>query len=136
MIGPADVAIKQVEQQLASLGLVLIENRDYGATFSSATHTLRIASEPHYPGLSISLRNAYGETFELGLLAHLLAPEHQAQVHGFHATNSQEMYDLTSMVRFLHDNNTLVFEQPASYFAAYQEASKLRLAKIGLSGVI
>jgi hypothetical protein len=35
MIGAAGVAIKQVEQQLASLGLVLLEDRDYGATVSS-----------------------------------------------------------------------------------------------------
>src|SRR5580698_272260 len=112
MIGPADVAIKQVEQQLASLGLVLIENRDYGATFSSATHTLRITSEPHYAGLAISLRNAYGETFELGLLVRLLAPEQQIQAEGC---------NLENMVRFLQDNKALVFEQPAPYFAAYQE---------------
>jgi hypothetical protein len=136
MIGAAGVAIKQIEQQLATLGLVLIENRDHCATFSNATHTLRITSEPHYPGLSISLRNEYGETFELGLLAHLLAPEYQAQAHAPSATNGPEMYDHTNMVRFLQDNRALVFEQPASYFAAYQEASKLRLAKIGMSGVI
>ena len=136
MLGAAGIAIKHVEAQLASLGLVLLEDRDYAATFSSATHTLRVASEPHYPGLSISLRNACGETYELGLLARMIAPECYAQVNGLQATDSQEMFGLSNMVRFLHDNKALVFEQPASYSAAYQEAAKSRLAELGLLGAI
>ena len=123
MIGLAGVAIRQAEPQLAALGLALTDDRDYGAIFSSASHTLRVTSEPHYAGLSISLRNAYGETFELGLLVHLLAPEQQIQAEGC---------NLENMVRFLQDNKALVFEQPAPYFAAYQEASRLRSAKLGL----
>ncbi|MEO6974779.1 MAG: hypothetical protein ABI144_02740 [Gallionella sp.] len=136
MIGAAGVAIKEVESQLASLGLLLLEDRDYGATFSNATHTLHVASEPHYPGLSISLRNACGETYELGLLARLIAPESYAKANVPRGKDSQEMFGLSNMVRFLLENKALVFEQPASYSAAYQEAAKLCLAKFGLSGAI
>ena len=136
MIGAAGIAIKQVEPQLASLGLLLLEDRDYGATFSSATHTLRVASEPHYPGLSISLRNSCGETYELGLLARLIAPGCYARANLLQVADSQKMFGLSNMVRFLHENKALVFEQPASYFAAYQDAAKLRLAELGLSGAI
>lgn len=136
MIGAAGVAMKKVAPQLASLGLLLIEDRDYAATFSSATHTLHVASEPYYSGLSISLRDACGETYELGLLARLIAPERYAQPNGLQATDGQEMFGLSSMVSFLQDSKALVFEQPAPYSAAYQEAEKLRLAELGLSGAI
>ena len=136
MIGGADIGVQEVAKQLATVGMSLVANDAHQAIFASKTHSLVFATEPHYPGVSASLRTTNGHVFELGLLAQLLSPRwYSAQLKEARALPNDDLkarHAIVGVVNFIEAHSAQIFEDPPSYLAAYQEASKLRRAKLGL----
>jgi hypothetical protein len=122
--------VARVSTRLEMMGFLPYHPSAYRIEFLREGNFLRFETEPHYPGLSVSIKLADGSVFEFGALAQAIDP-------GWYASYSQQggkadTLGLDMMLDFLALHSDQIFHHHAAFERRYQELVTARMAALRL----
>ena len=125
--------ISQISPTLSGMGFALSRVAQYGAVFSKGTYSLHLEGEPHYPdSIAMSVRDANGAVFELGLLAQLISPSWYKVNSGRAIGAKSAAQSVMEMLHFISDHEEAIFLRTGALEESYEVASQERMASLGL----
>jgi hypothetical protein len=116
--------------RLEAMGFALQSVSTYGAEFLRGGNLLRLETEPHYPGLSASIKTGDGSIFELGALAETIDPDWYA-TYRQHSSEGGP-HRLNMILDFLDIHSDQIFHRQATFESRYRQLVAARMRVLGL----
>lgn len=124
-------SVATASPRLGAVGFHLHCVSTYGAEYQRDGTVLSFATEPHYPGLSASIKFIDGQVFELGALAEAIDPAWYEVCK--QQSDSGESQGMDMMVDFLCQHLNQILHHRSAFEGRYLEVLDARREAFGIS---